>query len=228
VSRSARPRLLPFGDSAVLVVLGEGVDPALNARARRIAAAVEAANRDDPRFGRPVAAYASVLVPVDPIDPGVPRAVEQLERLVEEADASPVGAADDDQQPPIDLPTRYGGPDGPDLDEVASSHGLRPTDVVELHASVVYRVYFLGFAPGFAYLGPLPSELVRPRLASPRPRVPAGSVGIAGEQTAVYPVDSPGGWRLIGRTRVRVWDPTSDPPALLLPGRRVRFVPARD
>jgi KipI family sensor histidine kinase inhibitor len=153
-------------------------------------------------------------------------AIEQLERLVAQADASPLSDTLDDHRPPIDLPTRYGGPDGPDLDEVASIHGLRAVDVVELHASVAYRVFFLGFAPGFAYLGPLPGELATPRLATPRPRVPAGSVGIAGTQTAVYPVDSPGGWRLIGRTDARVWDPSADPPAMLLPGRRVRFVPA--
>ena len=125
----------------------------------------------------------------------------------------------------VEVPVRYGGADGPDLEDVARLHGLRPSDVVELHASVEYEAFFLGFAPGFAYLGPLPASLVTPRLDVPRPRVPAGSVAIAGAQSAIYPTDTPGGWRLIGRTDLRPWDVTRDPPALILPGDRVRFVP---
>ena len=125
----------------------------------------------------------------------------------------------------VEVPVRYGGADGPDLEDVARLHGLRPSDVVELHASVEYEAFFLGFAPGFAYLGPLPASLVTPRLDVPRPRVPAGSVAIAGAQSAIYPTDTPGGWRLIGRTDLRPWDVARDPPALILPGDRVRFVP---
>ena len=125
------------------------------------------------------------------------------------------------------IAVRYGGADGPDLDEVAALHGLRPSDVVDLHAGATYRVFFLGFAPGFAYLGPLPAELVTPRRATPRERVPAGSVAIAGEQTGVYPFETPGGWQLIGRTEERLWDldPDRRSPALLQPGDSVRFRP---
>jgi KipI family sensor histidine kinase inhibitor len=125
----------------------------------------------------------------------------------------------------VEIPVRYGGADGPDLDAVAELHGLRPGDVVDLHASVAYDVRFLGFAPGFAYLGGLPPALVTPRRASPRERVPAGSVAIAGDQTAVYPLAMPGGWRLIGRTDTVLFDPRRPEPALLRPGARVRFVP---
>jgi KipI family sensor histidine kinase inhibitor len=125
----------------------------------------------------------------------------------------------------IELPTRYGGADGPDLDEVAALHGLSARAVIEFHAGTVYRVAFVGFLPGFAYLGSLPHSLATPRRATPRERVPAGSVGIADRQTGVYPFASPGGWQLIGRTATTVWDPRRDPPALLEPGRRIRFVP---
>ena len=119
----------------------------------------------------------------------------------------------------------YGGADGVDLAEVARLHGLSERDVVALHSSVVYTVGFLGFSPGFAYLLGLPPTIATPRLATPRTRVPAGSVAIGGEFTAVYPQTTPGGWRLIGRTSMPLFDASSDPPARLAPGDRVRFVP---
>lgn len=218
-------RVMPFGDAAVLIVLGDAIDPALSARVHRLAAAIHASAAGEAGWGRPVPAYASVLVPVDPIEPGVEHAVERLGAIATEADEAPLEIAP--AAPAIELPTRYGGADGPDLEEVAAIHDLRPADVVELHGSVGYRVFFLGFAPGFAYLGPLPDAIATPRLATPRVRVPAGSVGIAGAQTGVYPFDSPGGWRIVGRTEVPVWEVRRDPPALLMPGATVRFVPIR-
>jgi KipI family sensor histidine kinase inhibitor len=118
---------------------------------------------------------------------------------------------------------RYGGDDGPDLDAVAADLGLRPRDVVDLHIGVEVEVLFLGFAPGFAYLGELSPRLRVPRRATPRVRVPAGSVAVAGSMTAVYPQASPGGWRIIGRTDAKLFDPLADPPARLRPGDRVRF-----
>ena len=130
-------------------------------------------------------------------------------------------------EPAVSSRSRFatGATDGPDLADVASLNGLRPEDVVALHAGTEYRVYFLGFAPGFAYMGPVPPQIAAPRLAAPRQRVAAGSVGIAGEQTGVYPFELPGGWRIIGRTDVSMWDLARDSPALVLPGDRVRFVP---
>ena len=123
----------------------------------------------------------------------------------------------------VEIPVCYGGGHGPDLDEVADHHGLAPADVVDIHVRGEYRVYMIGFAPGFAYLGGLAARIATPRRAEPRSLVPAGSVGIGGSQTGIYPLASPGGWRLIGRTPLRMFDATRLPPALLGVGDRVRF-----
>jgi KipI family sensor histidine kinase inhibitor len=125
----------------------------------------------------------------------------------------------------VEIPVCYGGEFGPDLAEVGALHGMTPAQAIELHASVEYLVYFLGFVPGFAYLGKLPKELATPRLAAPRRRVPAGSVGIAGNQTGVYPFATPGGWRLLGRTPVKMFQADREELSLLSIGDRVRFTP---
>ena len=125
----------------------------------------------------------------------------------------------------VEIPVCYGGEFGPDLEEVAAMHGITPQRVIELHTSTTYLVYFLGFVPGFAYLGELARELVTPRLPSPRSKVPAGSVGIAGNQTGVYPFETPGGWRLLGRSPLEMFRADSDGLSLLSIGDRVRFVP---
>jgi KipI family sensor histidine kinase inhibitor len=125
----------------------------------------------------------------------------------------------------VEIPVCYGGDHGPDLIEVGSLHGITPEQVIELHSSATYLVYFLGFVPGFAYLGGLPDALVTPRLATPRRKVPSGSVGIAGNQTGVYPVSTPGGWRLLGRTPVQIFRPERKELSLLAIGDRVRFTP---
>ncbi|HDX8346010.1 TPA: 5-oxoprolinase subunit PxpB [Aeromonas dhakensis] len=123
------------------------------------------------------------------------------------------------------IPVFYGGEDGPDLDVVARHTAMTPTEVIEAHCKAVYTVFFLGFQPGFAYLGGLPTCLETPRLATPRLIVPAGSVGIGGVQTGIYPQASPGGWNLIGRSELDLFDPTRDSPSLLLPGDLVHFSP---
>ena len=218
--------IVAVGDGALLLTLGERVEPGLAERAQAIAAAIDEVRRAQPAIGRAVPAHASVLVPFEPLEIGL----EQVTALVASCAAAAASAPSGGQpgrRSPIEIPVRYGGEDGPDLDEVAALHDLGPSDVVELHAGATYRVLFLGFAPGFGYLGGLPPELVTSRRATPRARVPAGSVGIAGEQTGVYPLAMPGGWQLIGRTDARLWDATRPSPALLRPGDRVRFVPAR-
>ncbi len=127
------------------------------------------------------------------------------------------------KRPVVTIPVAYGGDHGPDLEGLATAAGLSPQQVVALHTSVEYRVYMLGFSPGFPYLGQVPEAIAAPRLAEPRSHVPAGSVGIAGLQTGIYPQEGPGGWRLIGRTPVRLYNSTRAKPFLLQPGNRVRF-----
>jgi KipI family sensor histidine kinase inhibitor len=209
-----------MGESALLVTLGDEIDPGLSARARAVATAIDS----DARLGRAVPAYASVLVPFDPVALSVSGAASIVESIVSGVRAA-AAEASDGRRRLVEIPVRYGGEGGPDLDDVASLHDLAPEEVVELHAGVEYTAFFLGFAPGFAYLGPVPAPIATPRLDVPRPRVPAGSVAIGGTQTAVYPTETPGGWRLIGRTDARLWDVTRDAPALIRPGDRVRFVP---
>jgi KipI family sensor histidine kinase inhibitor len=203
--------------------LGDLIDVGLNARAHDLATAVERLRATDMRFGRAVPAYASVLVPFDPVALDPDEAGRVVTRLLTELTGAPAPAAEAGRL--VEIPVHYGGDDGPDLADVAALNDLRPSDVVELHAGTEYRVCFLGFAPGFAYLGTLPAQIATPRLPAPRERIPAGSVGIAGQGTAVYPFALPGGWRIIGRTEVAMWDLTRDSPALLRPGDQVRFVP---
>jgi inhibitor of KinA len=221
----ARARYSPFGEAALLVTLGDRIDIDLNRRAHLLATAIGHLRGEDSRLGQPVTGYSSVLLPFDPLELDVAAAEAIVAPSVEAAlaaDPTSHGSAR-----LVTIETRYGGEAGPDLDEVAEMHGLRPADVIELHSGSTYLVFMLGFAPGFGYLGPLPAELVTPRRATPRERVPAGSVAIAGEQTAVYPFATPGGWRLIGRTERRMWDLGQRSPALLRPGDSVRFEPAR-
>ena len=149
-------------------------------------------------------------------------AIERLQRWWEESEAlEPEFRA-------IDIPVIYGGEQGPDLPEVARISGLTPRQVVDLHASVDYVVWFLGFQPGFPYLGGLPEPLRMPRRAEPRLKVPAGSVGIGGQQTGIYPLATPGGWQLIGRTSLPLFSPNREEPILLRPGDTVRFVPQKE
>lgn len=225
-------RVVPFGDQALLAVLGEAVDEAINVRVHGLAAAIDHEREHGTApWGAPVPGYASVLVPYDMRRISYGDARRRLEALV----GALVGAAltvdaqpDDPALPTVEIPVRYGGADGPDLRDVARRTGMTEAMAAALHGSVTYRVFLLGFAPGFAYLGTLPHELALPRMDAPRARVPAGSVAIAGRQTAVYPSATPGGWHLIGRTATRMWDPAAAQPSLLRPGQRVRFVPLTD
>jgi inhibitor of KinA len=218
------PSIAPLGDGALLVTFGDRIDPGLNTRSHALAAAVERLRSTDTRFGRAVPAYASVLVPFDPVAIDPDEAGGVVAGLLAEVAAERAPAPDAGRL--VEIPVRYGGGDGPDLADVAALNDLSPSDVIELHTGTEYRVFFLGFAPGFAYLGTLSPQIAAPRLAAPRERIPAGSVGIAGRGTAVYPFALPGGWRIIGRTEVAMWDLTRDSPALLRPGDRVRFIPS--
>jgi KipI family sensor histidine kinase inhibitor len=166
--------------------------------------------------GRAVPAYASVVVRFDPLRLAPTAAETTVLRMAKALDhlSSEPGRE-------IEIPTHY---DGPDLLETAERSKLSVEELIAAHSGREYRAFFLGFLPGFAYCGVVDRRIVAPRLLRPRERVPAGSVAIADGQTSVYPFDSPGGWRLIGRTDVRIFDSTRDPPALIRPGDRVRFV----
>ncbi|AHL22642.1 5-oxoprolinase subunit PxpB [Thermococcus nautili] len=205
----------PLGDSALLVSFGEVIDEETNDRVHALAGAIEKANFE--WLVEVVPAYSSLEVIYDPklIDfEGVKRAIQGLEFSAEKFEGRLV-----------EIPVLYGGEHGPDLEFVAEYNGLTPEEVIEIHSKPVYRVYFLGFLPGFAYLGGMDERIATPRLEKPRLKVPAGSVGIAGKQTGIYPLESPGGWRLIGRTPLRLFNPSKEPPTLLQPGDRVKFVP---
>ncbi len=168
-------------------------------------------------------AFASVLVELDPRR-HTHAEIEKLVRLsVEHAPEEELPASR-----LVEIPVRYGGEFGPDLDDVARYHDLTPRRIVELHASAEYEVSFVGFATCFPYLAGLRAELATPRLAAPRKHVAAGSVAIAGSQAGVYPLASPGGWRVIGRTPLRLFDPVGEPPPVLRMGDRVRFVPIEE
>jgi len=215
-------RIERFGEAALLVVLGDRVDAAINDRVHRLAARLSVRAAHIGGLGPPIPAYASVLLPFDPL---VLEEAAVRDMIAVALDAAGGPGMTPDRARVISVPVRYGGPDGPDLAEVAARTGRSEADVVRLHAAVEYRVFCMGFVPGFPYLGLVPKELALPRRATPRLHVPAGSVAIAGRQTGIYPADTPGGWHLIGRTDLPAWDPRREPPALLEPDARVRFVP---
>jgi KipI family sensor histidine kinase inhibitor len=215
------PRIREAGDAALLLQWEDVIDPLVNARAIAVAAAIQAMAL--PGLRDVVSTYRSVAIFFDPLlaDPDTLRVA--LARL-DEAPIEVVHART------IEVPVTYGDDAGPDLTAVAEWAGMTPTAVAERHASAEYRVFMLGFLPGFAYLGSVDDEIAAPRRETLRTRVPAGSVGIAGRQTGIYPRESPGGWQIIGRSPLRVFDPDRVPSALFKPGDHVRFVsmPAGD
>ncbi len=207
----------PASDRSLLVSFGEGISLDLHHQVLRVLHAFEAV---PPGILNLHPAFASVLIDFDPRRWNH-SAVENLvsKRLAEEK------GADAPETRTVEIPVRYGGEFGPDLEDVARHTGLSTHEVVRLHSGASYLVYFLGFSPGFPYLGGMPPALATPRLAAPRKRVPAGSIAIGGSQTGVYPAESPGGWRIIGHTSLRLFDTQAIPPALLRAGDSVRFIP---
>ncbi len=209
---------MPAGDSTIVVEFEERVDPVINARAVRLADAVQAAAIAGVRDVVPT--YRSVAVFFDPLRTDYRRLVDWLEM-----EAGRPGNAEVEQPTPISIPVCYGGELGPDLAAVAAFANMSSDEVVAVHASAVYRVFMLGFMPGFAYMGVLDARIAMGRHPTPRVRVPRGAVGIAGVQTGIYPAETPGGWQLIGRTPVRPFDMDRPAPFLFKAGDSVRFVP---
>ena len=210
-------RIVSAGDSALVAEFENRIDPAINARVVSLAAALNGARASGVREIVPT--YRSVTVYFDPLRTDQDALVAQINRLATE----PVGDAA--ASTAHHVPVCYGGELGPDLDAIASRAGLTPAEVVSAHAARTYRVFMLGFLPGFAYMGAIDERLSVPRRSVPRTRVPGGSVEIAGTQTGIHPRDAPGGWHLLGRTPLRFFDVTQIEPALLKPGDTVRFHP---
>jgi inhibitor of KinA len=209
----AVPRYRAVGDGALLVEFAPRIAPEVNARVRALLAALDAA--PPPGLRDLVPAYCTLLIEYDPTVTRHAALLEYLRGLV----AAPATVAPTRL---VTLPVAYGGEFGPDLAAVAAHTGLAPDEVIARHAAARYPVYFLGFSPGFPYLGGLDPALHTPRLPEPRLRVPAGAVGIGGAQTGIYPAITPGGWRLIGQTPVRLYDPAAADPFLLRAGDEIR------
>ncbi|MGI4742543.1 MAG: 5-oxoprolinase subunit PxpB [Janthinobacterium lividum] len=220
-------RLYPLGDAAVVLELGQAIDPATHRLLQALARLL--AQHPPPGLREVVPAFTTLTVYYDPwvlhqlskLSP-YEQVVSYLQSLLP---AAQVAAADYAPGPLVEVPVCYGGEFGPDLAAVAQHTQLSAAEVVNRHAAPEYLVYMVGFAPGFPYLGGLDARLATPRRAAPRPLVPAGAVGIAGLQTGIYSLPTPGGWQLIGRTPLRLFDAVRARPSLLQAGDRLRFVP---
>jgi KipI family sensor histidine kinase inhibitor len=217
-SASGDVRFQPSSDQSLLVYFGQQITLGAHEQVRRLLRLLELEPIPGIRNLHP--AYCSVLVKFDALKLRHKELEKILRRYLERLDKVSLP-----KPRQVEIPVCYGGEHGPDLAEVAALHGMTPERVIELHTSTSYLVYFLGFVPGFAYLGELPKELVTPRLATPRKKVPAGSVGIAGNQTGVYPFATPGGWRLLGRTPLAMFQAGRGELSLVAIGDRVRFTP---
>jgi KipI family sensor histidine kinase inhibitor len=211
-------QFLNMGDRGLLLEFGDEITQEINEKVRRMALAIR--SEAVPGIAEVVPTYRSLLVLYDPLILSVIDLRKKLGSIEEGLQQSPL------PEPGLTrIPVVYGGKYGPDLDSVAEYHRSMPDEIVRLHCSKTYLIYLIGFMPGFPYMGELPEGLVTPRLKTPRLSVPAGSVAIAQKQTGIYPMDSPGGWQILGRTPVKMFDPAKDPPAYLRMGDRVQFYP---
>ena len=210
-------RFLPCGDTALTVEFGDRIDRALSNRVLALRSRIRSAEIHG--VVETVPTYRSLLIHYDPLQTSASEIIEAAQNLVS-------GEATFDRTRHLwRVPVCYEGDFAPDLADVAERTGLRPEQVVSLHAATRYHVYMVGFLPGYPYMGDVPAPLALPRRSDPRIRVPPGSVAIATTMTAIYPVESPGGWHLIGRTPIRIFDPRVSPPALFAPGDAVEFEP---
>ncbi|MGN0545338.1 MAG: 5-oxoprolinase subunit PxpB [Acutalibacteraceae bacterium] len=207
---------LPAGDSAVNVEFGRTIDPEINKKIRSLS---DSLSRKPIRgVTECIPTFRSLLVCYDPLQTGGEALIKKLKKRIDKLDSA-AGAS----KRVFKIPVCYGGEFGEDIAFVASHAGLTEQEVIDIHTSRDYLIFMLGFLPGFAYLGDMDKRLHTPRLSNPRTSIPAGSVGIGGEQTGIYPLASPGGWQLIGRTPVRPYDPEAEQPILYSAGDYIRF-----
>ena len=215
------PKFLAAGDRAIVIELGDEISIECNRRVHSLHKAISRA--DIPGVVDIIPTYRSILVEYDATQVSF---ADIKSLLVNIGDGS--ADASEDDATVIHLPVLYGGEYGPDLEFVARNAGMNTGEVIDLHSGTDYPVYMMGFTPGFPYLGGMSERIATPRLSTPRGVIPAGSVGIAEAQTGVYPIESPGGWQLIGRTPLRLFDVNRTPPSLIDTGDCVRFVPLAD
>ncbi|MCI9294861.1 MAG: 5-oxoprolinase subunit PxpB [Lawsonibacter sp.] len=211
-------RFLTTGDTSLCVEFGNEISPTLNTKIRAFNIALSGSGI--PGIVETVPTYRSLMIHYDPEVIRYAPLLDRLRSLLDQLDRVSVPPSE-----VLEIPVLYGGDVGPDLDFVARHNSKTPEEVVKIHTSVEYLIYMLGFTPGFTYLGGMSQEIAAPRLKNPRVKIPAGSVGIAGSQTGVYPIDSPGGWQLIGRTPVRMYDAGRDKPILPEAGQYIKFYP---
>lgn len=214
-------QILPYGDAALIVKAGDDISPRTNGIIRKLMVLFDGMKVEG--LLELVPSYNEVMVCLDPLLADRNKVVEEIRSLEPFLSAVELPAGNE-----IEIPVYYGGKWGPDLAYVAAKNGLTTSEVVGIHSSAEYLVYMLGFRPGFCYLGGLDDRIATPRKSNPRLEVAAGSVGIAGRQTGVYPVQSPGGWQIIGRTNIQLFDPHREPVFLVNPGDKIRFVPVTD
>lgn len=212
-----KPRIVPLGDSAVLVQLGDEIDLTINQRVHTLAKFITTSSMQG--IVEIVPAYATLLVHYDLLVLSFTQIKDHLLRQI-----SQMEEIESRRPQRIEVPVRYGGKMGPDLEAVASHCGLRVENVIRIHSEKIYTVYMMGFTPGYPYMGKLDDRLTTPRLETPRTRVPAGTVAIAGSQTGIYSIESPGGWQLIGWTPLKLFDLGAESPFLFSPGDEVKFI----
>ena len=220
-----KPRIVPLGDSTVLVQLGAEIDLTVNQRVHTLANLI--GNSAINGIIETVPAYATLLVHYDPFLLSFTQIKKYLQvkiSQIKEIEIRKPRQSRPEFNRRVEVPVTYGGELGPDLESVASYCGLRVEDVIRIHSEKTYTVYMMGFTPGFPYMGKLDDAIAMPRLETPRTRVPAGTVAIAGSQTGIYSIDSPGGWRLIGWTPLQLFNPESELPFLFSPGDEVKFI----
>jgi KipI family sensor histidine kinase inhibitor len=213
------PRYRFCGDTGLLIEFGDKIDLPTHRRIMRLLHALK--SRGIQGIVDLVPSYASMLVQIDPWLISFERLQMNLDECLDDIRESDTP----ENSRIVEIPVRYGGSFGPDMEEVCRYHRLLPEEVIALHTAPLYTVFMIGFTPGFPYLGGLDERLFTPRKQTPRKIVPAGSVGLADKQTGIYSIDSPGGWQLIGRTPLRLFNPNAESPFLLEPGDRIRFIP---
>lgn len=212
-----KPRIVPFGDSSALIQLGDEIDLEINQHVHALAQLIEASSING--VIEAVPAYATLLVHYNPLVLSFAQIKDRLRVKI-----SQIEETTSRKPRQVEVPVRYGGEFGVDLEHVARHLHLSVEDVIRIHSKKIYTVYMMGFTPGYPYMGKLDDALAMSRLETPRTRVAAGTVAIAGSQTGIYSIESPGGWRLIGRTPLKLFDPESDSPFLFSPGDEVKFV----